>query len=167
MGTQMHKNKYLTASLRQPQGFSMAELTIVVVMMGVMAAVAVLGMAKSINDACLQKAADRLMADLRQVRNKAILEQKTYRINFSPSSRTYTAPGVSASDSRNGNDISVNLADDNYRITQMSCVLAMGKTYIDFDARGYADPSGEISLRSGDIVIRIKVSPEGQIEQQK
>lgn len=147
----------------QGMGFSQAELLIVVAIIGITASVATMAVNKSINNAKLQNAADKLVSDLQLLRDSSRRDQQSYTLSIDPQHQTYSLPETSVSGST-GSNISVDLRGTDYLVSGISYQLA-GTNSVTFDARGRADPAGAIVLHSKSRRITINITPGGYIEQ--
>ncbi|KPK78248.1 MAG: hypothetical protein AMJ79_00110 [Phycisphaerae bacterium SM23_30] len=143
-------------------GMSLAELIIVLCITALLASIATLTFSGMTGRAQLQSAADRLISDLRLVRDQAQSDKKTYTLQIKPGLLSYEAPGVF--DINNERDISVNLGDSYYRINAMIIQLDNGSS-ISFDKRGKPSSVGNIILRRGLDKITIVINKVGRIEQ--
>lgn len=150
---------------RSGAGLTMVEMVISLAIISIMASVAVWAFRNVIDQSRLQEAADRMVADLRLVREQARREQRDYTVQLQPGGRSYDAEGVV----RPGevSDISVCLADSPYRISVMNFQRtdAEAGSDITFDARGRSDAAGYIVLGEGGKQVRIRITVEGGIEQ--
>jgi type II secretory pathway pseudopilin PulG len=143
-------------------GISMVELVMALSIIAVLASTATLSFRGSIAQAELQQAADRLIADLRLVRDQAKSDQQSYSLKINTVTLRYQAVGVMRL--KSPQDISENLAAPPYRLTSITLLLD-GNDTITFDARGNASPVGEVILRRGSKQKTIKIHASGQIEQ--
>ena len=143
-------------------GFTLIELVIVLAIIAIMASVATLTFNQATAKVQLQTAADRLITDLRLVRDQARRDQKPYTLQIHPASRTYQAIGVRDTD--NTQDISVNLADFQFQVSTLLSQLNNGNS-ITFDDKGKPSSAGNILLSRGTSEITITISKAGKIEQ--
>lgn len=143
-------------------GISMVELLMALSVIAVLASVATLSFRSSVAQAELQQAADRLIADLRLVRNQALTDQQSYTVLINTTTLNYQVTGVKGI--QGPQDISVNLAAAPYRLT--SIILDFDEVgNLTFDARGTPSPKGTITLYRGSKQITITINGSGQIEQ--
>ena len=143
-------------------GISMTELLIVVSIIGILASVAALRFNGTIGYAQLQHATDRLMSDLRLVRDQARSDQQSYTLSFNIGSCSYQAPGVS--DLKGPIDIAMSLDQGPFNISSITCNLA-GDDFVTFDAQGSPSKAGNIILNRGSKEITIGILKNGRIEQ--
>ena len=143
--------------------FSQAELLMVVAITAITASVATIAVHKSLNNAKLQRAADKLITDLRLVRDCARREQQSYTVQFDPHQHSYTLPDIDINDGTEST--TVDLTGSEYQVSDISCQLPE-ENAVTFDARGWASPPGSIVLSSDSRQIVINIMEGGQIEQQ-
>lgn len=138
----------------------MIELSMALVIMGIIGSVAVLSLRSSVTHSRLQLTVDRLTSDLHLVRDQALRDQKNFAIVFNEGQRSYSAAGVRSSiDPR---DISVSLADPQYGVSALA--LSGAGNNITFDFRGRCPTAITITLQSGPQQRAILVTTEGSIE---
>lgn len=146
-------------------GFTLIELVVVVVILGVLATLGIGSYRQSRQTHQLDAAARRVQADLMLVRQRAIGLGSEVYVEFTAGSGQYTAPGVPDID-RPGQDYAVNLAHSPYEATIGSAPSDQnGASRITFDAFGRVayvnagDPDPEIVITAGGRTRIVQVNP--------
>jgi len=142
--------------------FTLIEMVFVLATLAILISIAAVRIPSAVSAGQIQCAADRLAADLARVRDQARIDQTPYTVTFNTAGKSYTAPLVKNPATLTA--IQVSLADPPYHITGLACSLS-SKTFITFDAQGFASPSGSITLSQHAKQIRIIVTEGGLIEQ--
>ena len=137
------------AALRHARsaGFSFVELVVVMLIVGIVAAVATPTFYRSLQFHHLESAARRVKLDLEQVRHAAQVKSQAQSITFTgPTSYTLSA-GVQGMDN-SGPVYSVDLAETPFEMSSMTINFG-GPTSVSFDGYGTASASGTIVLALG------------------
>lgn len=135
-----------STSVRRRIGFTLIDLTITVLIMGILASAAVPRFSDVLNSTRANCAAQRIAADLRYLRSQAIASSTAIRVDFSTSLNRYTLIGVKSVD-RPTVDYSVDLVDL-FRSTLTSASLG-GDPSLQFDIHGQPDSGGTITVKCG------------------
>jgi len=149
-------------SMRRP-GFTLLELTVALVIIGLLASLVAPRFAQSIVANRVEMAARRLSADLRRVQDAARITSSSLVVRFTVSSTAgiYEVPGLPDLDHRGGHYV-VRLHDDPYRV-EVAAVSLGGDNELVFDGQGKPDTAGTITLRAGDHVRTITIDgPSGR-----
>lgn len=132
---------------RRP-GFSILELVVVLLVMGIVAAAATPSFYTSLRHHELETAARRLALDLEQARHAARVKSQTQSLNFTNATSYTLSSGVVDMDSA-GQTYSVDLAGTPYELDNVAVNLG-GPTTISFDGYGNVSVGGTIVLALGD-----------------
>ncbi len=146
---------------RVSAAFSLVELVAVIVIMGLLAAVAVPRYAAAANRYHLSFATQRIAADLELARSRAIQSSTTTSIKFDPLTHTYTLTGFTTVD-RAGNTRVVNMADDPYDVTLHSANFD-GTFVAEFDGFGKPTSAGSVVLVRGGQRYQVSLAANGQV----
>lgn len=130
-------------------GVSTMELVVVVLIMGIIAAVAVPTYLTALARYRSSNAARRIVADLELARREAGMASASRTVTFSSAGESYTLADV-ADLNRAGAVYSVSLDDDPYYVDIVSVDLG-GDEEVVFDGFGQADSGGTIVVRSGGV----------------
>lgn len=148
---------------RRAGGFSLAELVLVVMIVGLVALIAVPRYAASEQRYRLELAAKRVIADLDAARQAAKATSTDQRVRFAINGSKYYV-SVTRSAAASGQVVGssavseVDLGADPYRVRVVGANLN-GYAGIVFDPYGTPSSGGVILLRGGDFAVQIAVDP--------
>lgn len=142
------------------RAMTLVEIITVVMILGILAAVTTVSFRKSTEGAWLQRATDRLVADLMLVRSNAMCDQQSRDLDIDSSLLSYTA--VNTVDPDTMKPLSVSLSA--YKITDMATNGWGSAEKVVFDKYGYPQQKGSISLQCRDRTQIISIGSEGNIE---
>jgi len=153
----------LTKSNLNSHGFSMAEYTITLCIIMILASVASIGFISSLDSARLENAAARFTADLKLTRDQALRVQQARTLTIDKANLTYQAAGVPGL--YGPDDISVNLALSPY---EMASITSNPSNFVavTFDPQGLPSDVGSFSLHRGEKNITIQIKQSGEIVQE-
>ncbi|MGD9634124.1 MAG: GspH/FimT family pseudopilin [Pirellulales bacterium] len=129
-------------------GFTIMELVVVLLVMGIVAAIATPSFYVSLQYHELETAARRVVLDLEQARHTAQVKSQTQTLTFT-SATTYSLSAGVASLKSKGETYQVKLASTPYELDGVTLNLG-GATAISFDGYGSTTTSGTIVLARGD-----------------
>lgn len=131
--------------------FTLVELTIVLLILAILAAVAVPRYANAVSHFRVEAAARRIQHDLAYAREVANQRSIPQPVIFQPDLDCYTLPGVPDLD-RRGQDYTVCLARPPYQVDLMLAEFgspAAATTTLTYNTFGYPDREGKVVVRSG------------------
>jgi type II secretory pathway pseudopilin PulG len=140
-------------------GFTLADMVIVVLIIGIMAAVAAPQFAESVATAHVEAAVQRIEQDLEFARKSANTRSENQPIVFDPEADTYTLPGVADLD-RRSQDYVVRLGDAPYQVDLVSAEFGEAPSVtstLTFNMFGYPDQAGSIVVQFGNKVKTVSV----------
>jgi len=129
------------------RSFSLVELVMVIVIMGIIAAIAVPRFAESIARQRLEMAAQRIVGDLDHAQQHARVSSTTVKVTFTKSEHMYELRGVPSPD-HHGKDYTVLLAEPPYEVELVS-VDFDGKNEVAIDGYGVAEAGGSVTIAAG------------------
>ena len=139
-------------------GFNLADVTITVLIVGILAAVAVPKFVETLKRSQADAAATRIKADLAMARQRALVTSASLTVQFSPSTNDYVIPGLP-----DLNHSSENYAADvsayPYNAELVSAVLGIDSD-VQFDRYGQPDSGGTITVQSGEYTQTVTVDSE-------
>ncbi|MBN1347651.1 MAG: GspH/FimT family protein [Phycisphaerae bacterium] len=142
----------------RPACFTLIELVLVVVLVGILAAVGVGVFGGSVAHHQASGAQQRIDADLMLARQRAMTTGANQPVRFAATSDRYALTGVPNPD-KPGSDYTTDLSALPYEADIVSVDLG-GDSEIIFDAYGTPDSGGTIVIRVGDRQITLTVSAE-------
>ncbi len=140
------------------RGFTLVELVIVVLIMGILASVVAPKYAHTLQRYRAETAANRVKADLGLAREHAISSSTNQSIVFASSTISYALPGLAHFDHRS-QTYSVELAEAPYNATALSTDLG-GDATLQFDHYGQPDGGGTITVHVGSLQRTVTVDPD-------
>ena len=147
------------SSLRGRPAFTLIELVVTVLVMGILASAAVPRFADSLHYHRAESAAERVAADMRLVRQHSKSASKSLQMVFSGGTNSYTIAGLPHID-RATEDYSVVLSDWPYLGSLTSIKLSSGGNILSFNGYGIPDSDAEIQVESGGHARTVKLVAE-------
>ncbi len=120
-----------------PGGFSLAELVIVLALIGIIAAIAVPSLQRYAVNGDLRTAARDLMADFALAKQRAMSENMNYSISFSLGDNQYTISSGINNQTKSLAGFGANIQGLNF-----------GGNTVTFQTRGILEPGGNLTLRN-------------------
>jgi len=141
---------------RRASAFTLLELVMVIVIVGIMAAMAVPRFAGHLARTRVDAAVTRVSADIKAAKRRAKLAGQSQTITFDVANGTYTvATWTSLKDSSDAYVVS--LADAPYEATISSIDLG-GDAAITFDGYGEPDSTGYVAVQVGPYVRKVNIA---------
>lgn len=137
------------------RGFTLLELTMVMVVVAIVAAVAIPRQATALHSRRASVAAQRIVADLEYARAQAITGSASQSLVFSTDAEQYSLPGVGSLSAAAG-VYTVDLWDAPFHCDLVSVDFGGGLT-LTFDGYGLPDNAGFVIVASGSSQRRVDV----------
>ena len=133
--------------------------------MGILAAVTTVSFLSVLKGTQLDNAADRLVADLRLVRHRAIRDQSNRTLQINTAERSYQALAVP--DQAGHDSLSVELSRAPTLVSSIELFLeGVALDAVTFGPRGKALSYGDIVLNHGSRSVTVRITGGGRIESQ-
>lgn len=145
--------------------FTLLDLTITILILGIVAAIALPKFAQSLDQIRVDSAARFIAADLNYARHRAQISSQNVPVNFTTSPAGYSLP-TTPHLNRSGASYAVNLADAGYNVTlSLSLQGNSSVTYNPFGLPLAGTPlsamsSGTITVTSGTKAKTVTISPQ-------
>ena len=143
----------LNRKLVARRAYSLVELLIVIVIMGIMAGVAMPMVGNAIEERHVTASAMQIKADLEAARSYAVSTSSAQSLRFNAIAEGYTWSGMNDPD-RPGRPYKIDLSADQYASELISADFG-GDGDVVFDMHGMADSDGEIIVRAGALQLRV------------
>ncbi|UCD28899.1 MAG: prepilin-type N-terminal cleavage/methylation domain-containing protein [Planctomycetota bacterium] len=140
------------------RGFSLAELVVVTIIIGFLAAIAIPRFANAVSRHRADVTANRIIRDLELAQQRAKITSSSQTVRFNIMLNRYRLIDVVGVDSSRTAYV-VTLSEQPYRAKIISFSLG-GDTDIIFDGRGMPDSEGTITIEVGGKQKTIKVDPD-------
>ncbi len=138
--------------------FTLVELVIVTVILGIFAGIAVPRFANSLAKRRVEGAVRRITSDLDLARRRAKISNVNQTVRFDPAIQEYALVGMPHPD-HPAREYGVSLQEEPYRATLVSADFG-GDQEIIFDIYGMPDSGGSVVIRVGTRVRKITVNAE-------
>jgi type II secretory pathway pseudopilin PulG len=138
--------------------FSLVELLVILIIIGIISAMAIPRFSESIGTQRIEAAARRVAADLALARSRAKMSSADVSVLFTIAADNYTLPAIEDID-HPARPYTVNLADPPYEVS-ISAADFGGDAEIIFDGYGEPDSGGSVTVSLGDRLRTISVDAD-------
>jgi prepilin-type N-terminal cleavage/methylation domain-containing protein len=146
---------------RQRDAFTMIELVIVVLIVGILAAAAAPRYVKAMDATQAKAAAIHLAGDLKYARQLARQTSQEIKVTFDVTTNSYTLEGIKNRD-RHDRDYIVTLSSNEFNAEITSADFS-GSNSLTFNIYGHANSAGTVVVRCGNRTETVVVDAYGQV----
>jgi prepilin-type N-terminal cleavage/methylation domain-containing protein len=143
------------------RAFTIVELTVVLLIMAIMAAVAAPKYRSALASYRAGAAAGRVAADLRMIRHYAVKVSTPQTVQFNPATDSYAAVNMPDINARAG-VYAVNLGASDY-VTDVASANFGGSATVQFDIFGRPGAAGSVVVQAGGVQRTIQVDEAGNV----
>lgn len=159
----MYNHRTQPATTAVPAGFTLVEMVIVLLIIGIVTAVGAPRMIDALSYHRVESATTRVLADLRLARSHARANSQAQAVQFTTSTDSYTLPGIPSLD-HPGQDYQVLLHRTPIQASLTSANFG-GDQKIVFDGYGLPDTRGTVTLQVGPFQRTVRVESDGHISE--